>query len=36
LRLISRSGIGKRFGSHPALRGIDLDVAPGSVLVLRT
>ena len=32
--LISLRGIGKRFGSHQALRGIDLDVAPGSVLVL--
>ena len=32
--LISLRGIGKRFGSHQALRSIDLDVAPGSVLVL--
>jgi len=32
--LISLRGIGKRFGGHQALRGIDLDVAPGSVLVL--
>ncbi len=32
--LISLRGIGKRFGSHQALRGIDLDVVPGSVLVL--
>jgi ABC-type polar amino acid transport system ATPase subunit len=32
--LISLRGLGKRFGSHQALRGIDLDVAPGSVLVL--
>ncbi len=32
--LISLRGIGKRFGAHQALRGIDLDVAPGSVVVL--
>jgi ABC-type polar amino acid transport system ATPase subunit len=32
--LISLRGIGKRFGAHQALRGIDLDVEPGSVVVL--
>jgi ABC-type polar amino acid transport system ATPase subunit len=32
--LISLKGIGKRFGAHAALQGIDLDVAAGSVVVL--
>lgn len=32
--LISLRGIGKRFGAHQALRGIDLDIAAGSVVVL--
>ncbi|BCB21172.1 amino acid ABC transporter ATP-binding protein [Bosea sp. ANAM02] len=32
--LISLRGIGKRFGTHRALRGIDLDIEAGSVVVL--
>ncbi len=32
--LISLRGIGKRFGAHQALRGVDLDVEAGSVVVL--
>lgn len=32
--LISLRGIGKQFGTHRALRGIDLDVEAGSVVVL--
>jgi len=32
--LISLRGIGKHFGSHHALRGVDLDVEAGSVVVL--
>ena len=32
--LISLRGIGKRFGAHQALRGIDLDIEAGSVVVL--
>ncbi|WP_293796201.1 amino acid ABC transporter ATP-binding protein [uncultured Bosea sp.] len=32
--LISLRGIGKRFGAHQALHGIDLDVEAGSVVVL--
>jgi len=32
--LISVHGIGKRFGTHQALHGIDLDVEAGSVVVL--
>ena len=32
--LISLRGIGKRFGGHQALRGIDLDVEAGCVVVL--
>ncbi|PTM40060.1 amino acid ABC transporter ATP-binding protein [Bosea sp. 124] len=32
--LISLRGIGKRFGAHQALHGIDLDIEPGSVVVL--
>jgi ABC-type polar amino acid transport system ATPase subunit len=32
--LIRLRGIGKRFGAYQALRGIDLDVSPGSVVVL--
>lgn len=32
--LISLRGIGKRFGAHQALHGIDLDIEAGSVVVL--
>jgi ABC-2 type transport system ATP-binding protein len=28
------TGIGKRFGTRPVLTGVDLDVAPGSILLL--